>query len=153
MAEKTARKQRGKPWVAGQSGNSKGRPVGARNQATVVAEMLLDGEAEALTRKAIEAALAGNVIALRLCLERILPPRRERPLAFRLSPKPSQVYQVLIKGLSSGKLLPAEASAIVGVLDAERKAKEAIEFEERLVAIEQVVTRQRRRPPGDRILR
>ena len=62
-----------------QKGNP-GRPKGARNQATLAAEALLEGEAEALTRKAVELAKEGNLTALRLCLDRILPPRRERPL-------------------------------------------------------------------------
>jgi hypothetical protein len=84
MAEKTARKQRGRPFQRGESGNPAGRPVGARHKATVAAEALLDGEAEALTRKAVEMALAGDTVALRLCLERILPPRRERPVRFKL---------------------------------------------------------------------
>jgi hypothetical protein len=38
----------------------------------------LDGEAEALTRKAIERALEGDTTALRLCLDRLLPPRKDR---------------------------------------------------------------------------
>ena len=49
-----------------------------------MAEALLDGEAEGLTRKVLEMALAGDTMALRLCLERTLPPRRERPVRFRL---------------------------------------------------------------------
>ena len=64
----------------GLSGNPKGRPMGARNKATEAAELVLDGEAEALTRKAVELALEGEASALRLCLERIIPPRRERPV-------------------------------------------------------------------------
>ena len=40
---------------------------------------LLEGETEAITRKAVELALAGDPVALRLCVERILPPMRERP--------------------------------------------------------------------------
>ena len=56
--------------------------MGARHKATVAAEALLDGEAEALTRKAVEMALAGDGTALRLCLDRIIPPRRERPVRF-----------------------------------------------------------------------
>jgi hypothetical protein len=58
-------------WAAG----NPGRPRGARNAATEAALALLDGEAANLTRRAIDAALAGDAAALRLCLERILPPR------------------------------------------------------------------------------
>ena len=68
----------------GQSGNPRGKRQGARHRTTLAAEALLDGEAKALTRKAIELALAGETVALRLCLDRILPPRRERPVRFKL---------------------------------------------------------------------
>jgi len=84
MAEITAGQQRGRPFEKGQSGNPAGRPPGARHKATVAAEAMLDGEVEALTRKAIELALAGDTTALRLCLDRILPPRCERPTSFEL---------------------------------------------------------------------
>jgi hypothetical protein len=65
----------------GSSGNPAGRPSGSLNQASRAVALLLDGEAEALTRKAIELALAGDPVALRLCLERIVGPRRGRPVA------------------------------------------------------------------------
>jgi hypothetical protein len=57
---KTAKKGRGRPFPKGQSGNPGGRPRGSSNRATRAAEMLLDGEATALTRKAVELALAGD---------------------------------------------------------------------------------------------
>ena len=38
-------------WEKGQSGNPRGKPRGARNRATLLAEALLDGEAEALNEK------------------------------------------------------------------------------------------------------
>jgi Family of unknown function (DUF5681) len=85
-AEIAAAKQRGRPFQRGQSGNPNGKPKGVRNRATLAAEALLDGEAEALTRKAIEMAMAGDVTALKLCLERLVPPRKERPLSFALPP-------------------------------------------------------------------
>jgi len=53
-AVNTAGKQRGRPFEPGKSGNPNGRPKGARNRTTVLAEGLLDGEAEAITRKPIE---------------------------------------------------------------------------------------------------
>lgn len=83
-AKKTAEKQRGRPFEPGQSGNPAGRPLGSRNKATMAVENLLDAEAEAITRKAIELAKDGDMTAVRLCLERILPPRRDRPVIFEL---------------------------------------------------------------------
>src|SRR4051812_18157606 len=53
-----------------------GRPLGARNKATLAALTLLGGEAEALTRRCVALALAGDTTALRLCLERLLPKSR-----------------------------------------------------------------------------
>ena len=50
------------------------------------ANPLLDGEAEGLTRKCIDAALGGDVAALRICIDPILPPRKERPVNFKLPP-------------------------------------------------------------------
>ena len=61
-------------FKSGQSGNPSGRPKGALNKATLATQALLDGEAEALTRKVVELAKEGNLAALRLCLERLLPP-------------------------------------------------------------------------------
>lgn len=59
-----------------------GKPQGTRHKATRAAEALLEGEAEALTRKAIEAALEGDIAALRICLDRIVPIRKSRPIQF-----------------------------------------------------------------------
>ena len=114
-AENTAGKQRGRPFTKGQSGNPSGKPKGARHRATLAAEALLDGEAEALTRKAIELALAGDSIALRLCLDRILPPRRERPLRFvlpelRSSADAAAAVGAILAAVASGNACVAEAA-------------------------------------------
>src|SRR4029077_11980965 len=82
--ERIAPKPRGRPFSKGHSGNPRGRPPGARNAATVLAEQLLDGEAEGLIRKIIQKAKHGDVAALRICIDRILPPRRERPVHFTM---------------------------------------------------------------------
>ena len=71
---------RGRPFARGKSGNLTGRPRGARNHTTIAAEMLLEGEAENLTRKSVELALNGDIHALLLRLDRIIPPRREQAL-------------------------------------------------------------------------
>ena len=75
----TEKKQKGR-FKSGQSGNPAGRPKGARHKSTMAALALLEGEAQALTRKAIEEAMGGSMVALKLCLERLVPPAKERPV-------------------------------------------------------------------------
>ena len=75
-ADNTAEIQRGRPFEKGVSGNPTGRPRGSRNATTLALEALLDGQANALTQKAIDLALGGDMAALRLCLDAILPPRK-----------------------------------------------------------------------------
>ena len=70
----------------GRSGNPAGRPRGCRDHANRAAQLLLAGEGEALTRKAVELALAGDPAALRLCLERIVGPYREPAVEFTMAP-------------------------------------------------------------------
>jgi len=67
--------------VKGQS-----KPPGCRNHASRTAEILLDSEVEALTRKAMALAMDGDALALRLCLDRIIAPRRARPVHLDLPP-------------------------------------------------------------------
>jgi len=52
----------------GRSGNPNGRPKGSRNKTTVIAQALLEGEAEALVRKVVQLALEGDLTCLRICL-------------------------------------------------------------------------------------
>ena len=66
-------------WQPGQSGNPHGRKAGSRNKASLLAEALLDGEAEKLVRGVIDMALKGDVAAARLCLERICRPSVNGP--------------------------------------------------------------------------
>jgi hypothetical protein len=72
--EKTGPQQADTRFKRGQSGNPSGRPKGARRRTTVAIEALLEGEGEALTRKAIELAKGGDMQALRLCMDRLAPP-------------------------------------------------------------------------------
>ena len=73
---KPAKQARGRPFEKGRSGHPAGRRAGSRNKKTLAAAALLEGESEALTRRAVELALAGDQAALRLCLDRTVAPRR-----------------------------------------------------------------------------
>jgi hypothetical protein len=87
------------------------RPRGSRGKATVAAEKLLDGEAKALTRKAIELAKEGDTTALRLCLERIVPPRKDRPVSFSVplianANEAASLMSALVAAVASGGVTP-----------------------------------------------
>ena len=118
-----------------------GRPQGARHKATVAALALLGGEAEALTRKAVEMALAGDATALRLCLERIVPPRRDAPVAFALPAMQSAADAAKATGaalgaVAGGDLTPQEGVIIMGLIEAYRRTLETTELEARVAALE-----------------
>lgn len=118
-----------------------GRPKGARHKATRAIEELLDGEAEGLTRKAVELALDGDTTALRLCLERIAPARKDTPVNFDLPPiksarDASEAAQALLRAVSEGQLTPLEGASVMALVDAYRKALETTELEQRISALE-----------------
>jgi hypothetical protein len=130
------------PFSKGQSGNPGGRPLGARHKATLAAEALLDGEAEGLTRKCIEAALHGDGAAMRICMDRILPPRKERPVSFRLPPLKSAedaaaAMAAITDALAVGELTLSEAAEASAMVERFTRALEVGEFEKRLKALEQ----------------
>ncbi len=107
----------------GQSGNPKGKPKGARHKATLAAEALLDGEAEGLTRKVIELALDGDLAALKMCMDRILPPRKGRPITFTLPEMTDTgdlraVALAILKAVSEGVVTPEEAVAVAPLIKA-----------------------------------
>lgn len=142
MTENSAEKQRGRPFTKGKSGNPAGKPKGARNHATRAVLDMLDGEADALTRKAIELALQGDTTALRLCLERLAPPAKDKPVRLRL-PEIQNIEDTakalagVIQSMADGHITPSEASAITAVLELYRKHIETVEIEARLQALEE----------------
>jgi hypothetical protein len=120
---------RGRPFEKGRSGNPSGRRPGSRNKATLAAAALLAGESEALTRKAVELALAGDPTAMRLCIERLLPPCRERTVKFTLPPIEnvsdiSAAMRAVTAALARGDITPGEAATIARVVETFARAIE-----------------------------
>ena len=141
---KTAKRKPGKkaqPWKPGESGNPKGRPVGSRNKASILAQQMLDSEVETLVRRCIDLALAGDQTALRLCLERLLPPRKDMPVKLALPniEGPQDLIKALaavLAAVSGGELTPQEAAPLGQLLEAMRRSIETNSLDERLEALE-----------------
>ena len=137
----TEEKQKGRPFSKGVSGNPAGRPQGSRNKATLAVEALMDGQAETITQKAVDLALEGDTTALRLCLERILPPRKSRPINIALpevitAEGVAEAQAAVVKAVADGELTPEEGIVITNILETRRKAIETQDHENRISALE-----------------
>ena len=105
------------------------------------AAALLEGEAESLTRKAVELAMVGEPTAMRLCLERILPVCRDRTVKFALPPIESAsdiaaAMKAVTSALADGAITPGEAATIAAVVDTFVRAIETSDFDRRLKELE-----------------
>ena len=134
------------PFEPGQSGNPAGKARGTRNKVTLAIEALLDGEAEALTRKAIELAKAGDMAALRLCMDRLAPPRKDRPVMFELptitcAADAVKASAALVTAVAVGDLTPAEAGELGKLIEAYVRVLEATDFAARLENLERANSR------------
>jgi hypothetical protein len=74
------------PFQPGQSGNPAGRPRGSRNKRTVLLENILHGEGETIMRKLIELANRGELGAIRMCMDRLLPAAKGESVAWICRP-------------------------------------------------------------------
>ncbi len=125
----------------GVSGNPKGRPQGSRHHVSIAIETLLNGEAAALTRKAVELALGGDTVALKICLDRLAPVPRDRHVSFPM-PDVGNAQQAaaasaqILMAVGGGQLRPSEGEALCKMLEAYCKTLGTKEFEQRLQRLE-----------------
>jgi len=123
-------------WSPGASGNSAGRPIGSRNKSTVYLEELLRSRQDALIEKAIELALEKNdSIALRLCIERLLPVLKERRIELPLPvvndcKQAAAAGAAILTGIGEGQITPGEGAVLAGIVEKQRLAITAQRAEE-----------------------
>ena len=130
------------PFQPGQSGNPAGRPRGSRNKKTIVLEALVDGEAEAVMQKVITMAKMGDDVAMRLCVERMMPPRRERPVPLPLprietDADARQASADVIEALAEGEVTPKEAEQLLRAIAGAAVIQQSNEVAARLSRMEQ----------------
>ncbi|MFN0166704.1 MAG: DUF5681 domain-containing protein [Bryobacteraceae bacterium] len=125
----------------GVSGNRQGRKAGSRNRATIALQRLLEGEGEAITRKAVEMALGGDSTALRLVFERILPAPKDRPVIVDI-PTLTGVATArdaigrIIEQAAAGRLTPSEARTFAELVGTHMEASVLMDLEHRVASLE-----------------
>jgi hypothetical protein len=105
-------------------------------------EALLEGEAEKLTRKVLDMALEGDTTAMRLCMDRLMPARKDRHVPFAL-PKLEiaadavKASAALVEAVAAGDLTPSEAGELSKLVEGFTRAADLHDIQARLEKLEQ----------------
>lgn len=142
-AKTTPPKQRGRPFAPGVSANPAGRPVGARNKSTMLAEKLINDDAEEIVRAILNAARGGDVAAGKAVLDRLLPVKRpgDRPISFSMPAITTAADAVtsmaaITNAVADGRLTPAEGESLGRLVETFRKVLETDQLERRVLELE-----------------
>ena len=134
-------KQQGTRFKKGVSGNPNGRPIGARNKASLLAEKLLSENIEDICTSVVESAISGNMQAAKIILDRLLPTRKDSPVNLKLPTIKSSkdiidAISTVTKAVSKGVISPMEGEAIAKILNFNAAALEMHDFDNRLAQLE-----------------
>ena len=133
--------ERGRPFKPGNK-SGRGRPLGSKNKTTASARQLLDSYAEPVVRKVLQMGLRdGDMGALKLCMDRILPVRRDPPVKLGSLPtstaaEVSKSSEKVVQNVASSKLPPGQGLVMSELLDKRRRAIETQNLDERIQKLE-----------------
>ncbi len=130
-------------FVAGVSGNPRGRPKGSRDRRTLLLADLLDAGGEAIVAKLVKLATKGEPWAVRLVVDRIVPKLERRveielPRVDRADDVAAAVAEV-IACAAAGSLTIEEARGFLQLLEQQRKAIETSELAVKLEVLQEAL--------------
>ena len=131
-------------FIKGYSGNPAGRVRGSKNTVTKLAENLLEDNAEKIASKAVELALKGDTVCIKLVLDKLLPTKRERDLNLQLPQIKSASDLVLlqahiIESVARGDLSASEGKALTEMVLQMKQTYELETLEKKLQKLEEYV--------------
>jgi hypothetical protein len=131
---------RGRPFEPGNN-FGRGRPRGSRNKTTMLAQELLNSHAEPIVRKVLLMAFQGDMKALQLCIERVIPVLRGLPvklgaLPMRTLADLNKTSERLLKKVAAGQLTTAQGQAVLDLIEYRRRIIETVELEKSMSLLE-----------------
>lgn len=130
-------------FMKGQSGNPSGKPKGAKDKRTAL-RALLEPHSGSLVQKTVELALEGDTTALRLCLERLIPPvkSKDEPVTLEdVGGTLTEQGQGVLRAMLAGAITPDEAGALMQAISAQARVVQVEELNERVDALERTLNR------------
>ena len=133
-------------FTKGKSGNPCGKKLGTLNKRTQLSK-LLEPHAEKLINKTVELALKGDVNALRLCIERLIPKTTSQPIQFDFNAidleninNLSMLGKTIISSVAAGFILPEEGQKLMAIVDSQRKLIEHVDMNRKLDEISEHIS-------------
>ncbi len=147
MADRSERKGSagwGRPFQKGKSGNPKGRPRRNGSPVPLAPQTILQTKTEELLEKVIEMALGGDRACLRLCIDRLIPAKKDSPLKPGLPPIAAaadlpRFFAAVAARLEQGEIAASEAKALKELAEFYRKLIEMVELEPRVSELEEML--------------
>lgn len=125
-------------YKPGESGNLAGRPPGVGRVAKY--RKLLQSQADALIQTAINQALAGESAALKLCIDRLLPPYRPEAVSVEFAmPEVGglvKMGEAVLSAIGNGILSPEQGATVLQALAGQARLIEVEELERRVAVLE-----------------
>lgn len=128
-------------YIKGQSGNPAGRPKGIKNKATLLRASLEDDLPDLLA-VVKKQALEGDIQAIKLILDRVMPPLKATAPVIELlelskATTLSEKAEAIIDAVGCGELAPDIASQLISAVATLAKVIEIDQLQQRLEALEQ----------------
>jgi hypothetical protein len=130
----------GKPFQQGNTAG-KGRPPGTRNKKTIF-QKALEKDGEKIIQKIKLRALKADPMAMRLCMERLVPLAKQSNARFLLpaletAANLTKAISAVTQAVAEGELSAQEGESIARIVESQRRNIEAGEFDARLRALEE----------------
>lgn len=118
-------------WKEGQSGNPKGRPKGSVSHSTEIRK-ILHTHSISLIETVVNLAKQGDLVALKMCLDRICPPLKASDECIELehTDSPLEAVNTCMQLIADGVLPPNQAMGVINCITQKIKLEDVIERKE-----------------------
>lgn len=135
----------------GKSGNPAGRPKGIKDRRVALREKLLP-HADQLIEMVTTFAKSGDMAAMKIIMDRLIPPLKEEPIHVAISKIENavdctQAQAAVVNAVAAGDMLPSEGQAISNLIEAQRRAFETTELAQQMRDLHEEISKLKEKRP------